>query len=466
MSEQEEVIAAEFPETSSHLLDGLEYCVIDLETTGGNLKTDRIIEIGMIHIHGLKLGLTKNWLINPEKKIPDFIQKLTNISQDDVKDAPKIQDIIDEIRSFIGDKILVAHNITFDIPFLGAVFKKYKQSPIKNKVLCTNVMSKYLVPGIMNSNLPYLCDLFRLKHERAHQALSDAKATAELLIIYLKNFRKRNLRKVNQLYYPKNKYELDRINYSFNPNIKELIEQISQKCKSITTTLYITFKGETGEILLSSIFKNGQHFEELKTEWAKFVSKAQSFTIRLYGQDFEAMIHLRETFLKCSTPVKSKILKSLELTHPVSEFKMATAQLVQSWNKEIANFYQQWLVQNFCFIAIRHLVHDQIIILTPPHFSLRQAQVFKLPSQKRKVQQYIAQLQKRDFFSTRISSSSVQSIDFLVHWMSYLLKLKKSNESLVFNFSDLSISAEELENQISKFLDKNKNIYQYPFVHL
>src|SRR5665647_2911884 len=93
---------------SSHeLLQSLKFCVIDLETTGGNPDTEKIIEIGMIKIENRKIAEERSFLINPQKDIPDFVQKLTGIRKVDVEHSPKIEEVIDEIVQFIGDSILV-----------------------------------------------------------------------------------------------------------------------------------------------------------------------------------------------------------------------------------------------------------------------------------------------------------------------------------------------------------------------
>ena len=63
---------------SSHeLLESLKFCVIDLETTGGNPDTEKIIEVGILKIENRKITEERSFLINPEKEIPDFVQKLT-----------------------------------------------------------------------------------------------------------------------------------------------------------------------------------------------------------------------------------------------------------------------------------------------------------------------------------------------------------------------------------------------------
>ena len=78
---------------SKNLIKNLNFCVFDLETTGGNQKTDNIIEIGLVKVTNLKIVDQKTFLIKPIIKIPEFIQKLTSISEEDVVDAPFIEEV-------------------------------------------------------------------------------------------------------------------------------------------------------------------------------------------------------------------------------------------------------------------------------------------------------------------------------------------------------------------------------------
>jgi DNA polymerase-3 subunit alpha (Gram-positive type) len=164
--------------SSAELLSSLRFCVIDLETTGGNPETEKIIEVGMVKIENRKIVEERSFLVNPQKDIPDFVQKLTGIRKADVEHAPKIEEVIDEITQFIGSSILVAHNTSFDIPFLNGVLKKLKLPAMENKVICTNVMTKYMIPEILNSNLAYMGQIFGIPHTQAHRALEDRRRRA------------------------------------------------------------------------------------------------------------------------------------------------------------------------------------------------------------------------------------------------------------------------------------------------
>ena len=124
------------------LLRSLVFCVVDLETTGGSADKDEMFEVGLVRIEDLRVTEERSFRLNPGRDIPDFVQRLTGIKQADVVGCPTFSDVADEIRQFAGDAILVAHNTSFDIPFLNAKLLQAGRPVLENKVLCTNVMTK------------------------------------------------------------------------------------------------------------------------------------------------------------------------------------------------------------------------------------------------------------------------------------------------------------------------------------
>jgi len=292
---------------STHILHPLTFCIIDLETTGGNHKHDKIIEVGLVKVQNLKLVDDLSFLVKPEIHIPDFIQKLTSITPDQLTDSPIIDDIIDQVLDFIGDSILVAHNASFDVPFLNSVLKRLKRPPLKNRTLCTHLMSKYLVPNILNSNLNYMSRIFGIDHSKAHRALEDATATAHLLNRFLKIFMDKGITKINHLYYPRNKYELDRIHFHEQSS---KAEEITNCLNSSQSPVLITFKGEKG-LLLNSI-----PIEDPKKQ-IKVISALmeelpwQMMTIRLYGSVVEAILDMAINFTKFPSEGQKYLLQFL-----------------------------------------------------------------------------------------------------------------------------------------------------------
>ena len=82
---------------------------------------------------------------------------------------------------------------SIDIPFLNGVLKKLRLPSLENKVICTNVMTKYMIPDIMSSNLNYMSQIFGIPHSQAHRAIEDARATGRLLLKYMDIFESKNI---------------------------------------------------------------------------------------------------------------------------------------------------------------------------------------------------------------------------------------------------------------------------------
>ena len=106
------------------------FICIDVETTGLDLLSDRVIEIAIVKFTFDEILDTYSTLIDPEIEIPKTSQAIHNISQDMVKGKPKIKDVLPEILKFIGDRIIMGHGITFDIDMIYAETKR-NQIPCK-----------------------------------------------------------------------------------------------------------------------------------------------------------------------------------------------------------------------------------------------------------------------------------------------------------------------------------------------
>jgi len=159
-----------------------EFCVIDFETTGTSSNGDRAIELGMVKVKNNKITDTYQSFFDPERPIPYFITNLTGITDNDVEKAPTFKDEIDNIISFIGDAILVAHNMRFDYSFLKSEFEFAREELIENKTLCTLILARKLYPELKSKSLGSLVEHFRIRHRDVHRALGDASATAKILL--------------------------------------------------------------------------------------------------------------------------------------------------------------------------------------------------------------------------------------------------------------------------------------------
>lgn len=157
-----------------------DYVVIDFETTGLSPETDEIIEIGMIKFADGDEPECYHSLVNPGRNISTRISELTGLANNDLKNAPHIQDIIYDIFQFIDDNILVAHNAPFDVGFLAAAYRKVGISATIYYI-DTVALARRAFPGLSNYKLCTLASTLSLGKEQEHRALSDVALANALL---------------------------------------------------------------------------------------------------------------------------------------------------------------------------------------------------------------------------------------------------------------------------------------------
>ena len=365
---------------SRNLLLDLKFCALDLETTGGNLETDQIIEIGMAKIERLKITERKSILLRPEIKIPVFIQRLTSIRQKDVQNARKIEDCIDEIISFLGDAILVAHNTSFDIPFLNAVLARLGRPKLKNPALCTNLMTKYLLPYLLNSNLNHMSDLFNIDLPHAHRALDDATACAQLLLKYLDFFIAKGIRKVNSLYYPNQQFQLGKHHLR-----REQADELNDFLDLPKHPFSLVAKGAHGVILFAAAFMPQKDSFTFIKDQIKHLPW-EILTIEIAGTLFEAFVQASYFFRKFSPECQKQVLQYYKNTYSLAELDQKIS--AASKGKEHLS-YAKYLAQAGDFLIVPHLMPQQFVIYPINSFRPKLAMIFHDPGQEKKLGQYI-----------------------------------------------------------------------------
>ncbi|WP_137718522.1 3'-5' exonuclease family protein [Methylobacillus flagellatus] len=153
---------------------------IDLETTGASPQQDRITEIGLIEIS--PDGSLQEWstLINPQTRISDFIERLTGISNAMVVDAPRFEDIAEELQQRLQGRIFIAHNARFDYAFIKNAFKRMDVH-FRADTLCTVRLSRRLYPQYFKHNLDSLIQRMGITTAARHRAMTDARVLVDFL---------------------------------------------------------------------------------------------------------------------------------------------------------------------------------------------------------------------------------------------------------------------------------------------
>lgn len=157
----------------------LQFAIVDIETTGGYAAENGITEISVFVTDGANITDTFYALLNPETTIPPFIETLTGITNERVKDQPLFREIARELFSVLDGKIFVAHNVNFDFSFLKFHLHKCGLG-LDSKKLCTIRLSRKLIPGLRSYGLDKICAHLGITIEKRHSASGDAFATTEL----------------------------------------------------------------------------------------------------------------------------------------------------------------------------------------------------------------------------------------------------------------------------------------------
>lgn len=175
------------------------YAIVDIETTGTDPKTDRIIQFGCVLVENGEIVSRFATDINPDQRISSQIQHLTGISNQRVAKAPYFEDVAVTIANFLSDTIFVAHNIYFDYTFLSNELVRCGLPELTSPGIDTVELAQIFMPTALSFRLKDLAEELAFSHKNPHQADSDAEVTAELLISLEKRIRQLPLITLEQI---------------------------------------------------------------------------------------------------------------------------------------------------------------------------------------------------------------------------------------------------------------------------
>ncbi len=155
------------------------YSIIDIETTGGNAKQGKIIEIAIFVYDGKSIVDSFCTLVNPETTLSPYIVQLTGITDEMLTDAPTFDKIAKRIIEITTQTVIVAHNIQFDYSYLREELRRCDKK-FERKKLCTQKLARKIYPEMTAYGLGKLCEELDIPIERQHRAIDDAKATTYL----------------------------------------------------------------------------------------------------------------------------------------------------------------------------------------------------------------------------------------------------------------------------------------------
>ncbi|MFD1672845.1 PolC-type DNA polymerase III [Agrilactobacillus yilanensis] len=172
-------------------LDGAEYVIFDVETTGLSAVYDNIIELAAVKMKDGAVTGTFDEFIDPGHPLSQFTIELTSITDDMVKGSKSEAEVMQLFKDFTGDAILAGHNVTFDMGFLNATYQRHDLPKIEVPVIDTLEVSRLLHPEYKNHKLDNLAKKYEINLEHHHRANADAETTGHLLYKLLDQMAKR-----------------------------------------------------------------------------------------------------------------------------------------------------------------------------------------------------------------------------------------------------------------------------------
>ena len=175
-------------------LNQASYCVFDFETTGLSARYDKIIEFGAVKVKDGLIIDSMDLFIDPEMELSELTTNLTHITTDMVRGKTKIKEALKIMKEFIGDSILVSHNASFDVGFLNEAFVNNGEKEIKNPVIDTLSLSRYLFPNNKAHSLGAVARQFEVSYDEkvAHRANYDAEVLNYVWLAMLSRLTKNN----------------------------------------------------------------------------------------------------------------------------------------------------------------------------------------------------------------------------------------------------------------------------------
>jgi DNA polymerase-3 subunit epsilon len=188
-------------EVAQRGLSEVEFAILDVETTGLAPGRHRLIEVGAVIVCGGEVGSFYSRLVNPERRIPQFITQFTGISESMARRAAKAPVVLRELRDFIGERPTVGHNIGFDLGFLSYEAERCGLAtgfPLEG--IDTIALARRYLPGMRRAKLDRVAAALHIPVHDRHRALPDARVTAQVFVHLLALARAEGCETLEDLY--------------------------------------------------------------------------------------------------------------------------------------------------------------------------------------------------------------------------------------------------------------------------
>ncbi len=180
-------------------LQDAPFVVLDLETTGLKPGKSAITEVAAIRVSHGNLGEEFHTLLNPGRHVPAGITRLTGITDDMLRDQPRVETVFPQFQQFLGLAVIVAHHASFDLGFLNFDAQRLASPPLRNSSVCTLKLARRLLSGIRSRSLDSVAAHLGVSYPTQHRALADARVTAEIFCIFLEQIAQQGVTTLGQL---------------------------------------------------------------------------------------------------------------------------------------------------------------------------------------------------------------------------------------------------------------------------
>ena len=270
------------------------YCILDIETTGGQYNEEGITEIAIYKFDGHEVVDQFISLVNPEKPIQPFVVKLTGINNAMLRSAPKFYEVAKRIIEITEGCIVVAHNASFDYRILQTEFRRLGYD-FKKPTLCTVELSKKLIPDQVSYSLGKLVRALGIPMSDRHRASGDALATVKLFkMLMAKDIEKEILISAVKT----------EIKSGMSPKLLDIVESLPTK----TGIYYI--HNEKGALIYIGKSKNikkrvNQHFTGTTSKCKKIQRDVYAVTYEETGSELIALLKESEE-IKINKPIYNR----------------------------------------------------------------------------------------------------------------------------------------------------------------
>ncbi len=322
----------------------MDYICLDLETTGDKPADKEIIELAAIRYKADVKQDVFHYFIKPKQRISSFILKLTSISMSDIEKAPTFQSIYKELRAFLGDYMIVAHNVGFDVSVLNREFERLSLPPLSNLALDSADLSLMLYPSLKKQSLKHLAAFLNEPLTRQHRALYDALCVGAIFQKMAQDFKVlkpellgflESLPEESALSYFIKKIDAKPIVLKQKKQIHHALVQALESTALITKSFALKEKAETLKVAQKNAFNT------IYTAWRSAKSSA------LIWEDEATLAHFID-YLECQEKENRMPEASYIVLHQ-SNYLKKTA-LIKQWSqfKSRPDFqvaFTHWLMQ-------------------------------------------------------------------------------------------------------------------------